>query len=102
MGSAGAGWAAILDAVFQQEDGGQVLAKVGFIDHDRTLLHQMVVLFAHDANDGFEQRVTGTDERCHGLLVHLALLEADAFILLLNWRAVPICLSRSRMLTGHG
>ncbi len=53
--------------------------QVGFIDHDRTLLHQMVVLFAHDANDGFEQRVTGTDERCHGLLVHLALLEADAF-----------------------
>jgi hypothetical protein len=55
--------------VFEQDESRDVGAVVGVIDQDGPLFHEVVILLAHKANDGIEQRVTRIDEGRDRLLV---------------------------------
>src|SRR3989344_6852938 len=74
----------VLDAMLKKEDRGNLRAIVGVVDQDCSLFHELIVLVAYDADDGFQQRMPGVNEGRDRLLVDLALLEADAFVLLLD------------------
>jgi hypothetical protein len=80
--------ATVLDAVLQEEEcSDRPRPDLCHRPRSRSLFHEMIVLLAHEADDSLEQRVAWIDEGCDGLLVDLALLEADALILLLERRA---------------
>lgn len=76
--------ATVLDAVLQQEQGGDLVAGIGVVDQHSPLLHQVVVLLAHHADHRIQQRMAGADEGRDRLPVDPGLLEADALVLLLD------------------
>lgn len=75
--------------MLQQEDGGQAISPIGVIHQYRSLTHDLLILFADEADHRFQERVSGADEGRNGLLVDLVLLETDAFVLLLDRSACP-------------
>ena len=84
MRLADTGRSTILNAVLEQENRGERIASLGIIDKDCTLPHDLVILFPDQTYDRLKQWMPGADERRNWLLVDLALLKANALILLLN------------------
>jgi hypothetical protein len=76
--------ATILHPVFQQKQGGDLVTAIGIVDEDSTRFHQMIVAFANQADDGFQQRMAWTDEGRDRLLIDAALFKTDALVFLLQ------------------
>ena len=72
------------NAVFQQEERRDVSAVIGIVNEHCTLLHQVVVLLPHQADQGLKQGVAWVDKGGNRLLVDCALLKADALVFLLK------------------
>ena len=98
------GCAAVPDAVRHQENGRDLRSGIGIINQNRPLLQKMVILFPDQADDRFQQRVSGTHKRCDWLAVDMIFFEANSFVFFLNRRPGaddPIAFPNANRHMGH-
>ena len=72
--------------MFKQEDCRKCVPVIGVIYENRSLFHELVILFTNDTDDGFQQGMSRTHEFSDRLLIDVALLKTDALVFLLDWR----------------